>query len=88
MTGYSEELEFMTLLDTFGVLLINYINIFTSEDIKIVKGICRNGILLSLYSYIFIIIKYLRSRIGALLIAISISLFSKKLLVVKVAYLR
>ena len=78
----------MTLLDTLGVLLTNYINIFTSEDIKVVKVIYRSEILLSLHFYIFIITKYLRSRIGVLSIIISISLFSKKLLVVKVAYLR
>ena len=78
----------MILLDTLEVLLTNYINIFTSENIKVVKVICRSRILLNLYSYIFIIIKYLRSRIEALSIIISTSLSSKKLLVVKVAYLR
>ena len=78
----------MTLLDTLEILLTSYINIFTPEDIKVVKVIYRSGILLSLYSYIFIITKYLRSRIGVLSIAMSILLFPKKLLIVKVTYLR
>ena len=36
-----------------GVLLTNYINIFTPEDIKVVKVICRNK------SYLIYILIYL-----------------------------
>ena len=68
--------------------MTSHINTFTPEDIKVVKVAYRNGILLNLYFYVFIVIKYLRSRIGVLSIAISIPLFSKKFLIVKVAYLR
>ena len=78
----------MILLNTLGALLTSYINIFILEDTKVVKVVYRSGILLNLYFYIFIITKYLRSRIGALSIIISISLFSKKFLIVKVAYSR
>ena len=58
---------------------MSYINIFTPEDTKAVKVVYRSKILFSLYSYIFIVIKHLRSRIGALSIIISIFLFPKKL---------
>ena len=78
----------MILLDTLEALLTSQINIFTPEDIKVIKVVYRNKILLNLYFYIFIITKYLRSRIGVLLIVISTPLFSKKLLIVKVIYLR
>ena len=82
------ELELIILLDTLGALLTSYINIFTPEDIKVIKGACRSKILFSLHFYIFIITEYLRSRIGILSIIISISLSPKKFLVVKIAYPR